>query len=118
VEQRQLLCDIRREHPSASVPLILRTLQTDGRLDKGAVSASTVRRLFAEGGLDRIPMRDGTGAKTRLRWQAERPGALWQGDVCYGPAILVGGVSKPPLGPNRWRVSRDSSSSGSLRWRL
>lgn len=35
VEQRQLLCDIRREHPSASVALILRTLETDGRLDKG-----------------------------------------------------------------------------------
>ena len=95
VEQRQLLCDIRREHSSASVPLILRTLETDGRLDKGAVSASTVRRLFTESGLDRIPLRDGTGAKTRLRWQAERPGALWQGDVCYGPAISLGGASKP-----------------------
>src|SRR5918912_3233098 len=95
VEQRQLLCDIRREHPSASVPLILRTLEADGRLDKGAVSASTVRRLFAEGGLDRIPLRDGAGPKTRLRWEAERPGAVWQGDVCYGPAISIGGVSKP-----------------------
>jgi transposase InsO family protein len=95
VEQRQLLCDIRREHPSASVPLILRTLEADGRLDKGAVSASTVRRLFAESGLDRIPLRDGGGQKTRLRWEAERPGALWHGDVCYGAAISIGGASKP-----------------------
>jgi len=95
VEQRQLLCDIRREHPSASVPLILRTLETDGRLDKGAVSASTVRRLFADSGLDRIPLRDGGGQKTRLRWEAERPGALWHGDICYGAAISIGGSSKP-----------------------
>ncbi|HEY8926476.1 MAG TPA: DDE-type integrase/transposase/recombinase [Polyangia bacterium] len=93
--QRQLLCDIRREHPSASVPLILRTLEGDGRLAKGTVSASTVRRLYVELGLDRIPMRDGAGAKTRLRWQAERPGALWHGDVCHGAAILVAGTSRP-----------------------
>ncbi|MCA9623505.1 MAG: helix-turn-helix domain-containing protein, partial [Myxococcales bacterium] len=33
--QRKLLLDIRREHRSASVPLILRTLHLDGRLDKG-----------------------------------------------------------------------------------
>jgi putative transposase len=31
-EQRTLLLDIRREHPTASVPLILRTLVADGRL--------------------------------------------------------------------------------------
>jgi putative transposase len=94
-EQRQLLCDIRREHPSASVPLILRTLEGDGRLAKDAVSASTVRRLFVEQGLDRIPLRDGKGPKTRLRWQAERPGALWHGDVCHAAAITVSGASKP-----------------------
>jgi putative transposase len=32
-EVRQLLLDIRREHPNASVPLILRTLTADGRMD-------------------------------------------------------------------------------------
>ena len=41
-EQRELVCDIRREHPSASVPLILRTLVADGRLEKGAVSQAGV----------------------------------------------------------------------------
>jgi hypothetical protein len=40
-------------------------------------------------------MRDGKGPKTRLRWEAERPGALWHGDVCYGPAISVDGKSMP-----------------------
>jgi transposase InsO family protein len=93
-EQRQLLCEIRREHPSASVPLILRTLVADGRLAPGAISAATVARLYREQGLDRVSYRAGD-AHTRLRWQAERPGALWHGDVCHGPALLVDGRSRP-----------------------
>lgn len=93
--QRHLLLDIRREHPSASVPLILRTLVADGRLQEGDVSDSTVRRLYVEHGLDRRPSRDAQGAHTRLRWQAERPGALWHGDVCHGPSLLIEGLPKP-----------------------
>lgn len=94
-EQRQLLLDIRRENPGASVPVILRTLTLDGRLDASAISAATVRRLYAEQGLDRVAMRDGAGSHTRLRWQAERPGALWHGDVCHGPALVIGSRSMP-----------------------
>ena len=94
-EQRQLLCDIRREHPSASVPLILRTLVADGRVEEKSVSATTVRRLFAELGLDRIGLRDGAGTHTRLRWEAERPGALWHGDVCHGPSLTIDGKVRP-----------------------
>ncbi|RXM21811.1 helix-turn-helix domain-containing protein, partial [Citrobacter sp. AAK_AS5] len=55
-ELRQLLLDVRRENRAASVPLILRTLITDGRLDRNAVSTATVRRLYAEHGLDRVAM--------------------------------------------------------------
>ncbi|WP_438015641.1 DDE-type integrase/transposase/recombinase [Sorangium sp. So ce315] len=87
---RKLLCDIRREHPDASVPLILRTLRADGRLS-ATVSASTVRRLFRQEGLDKIPQRDGKGPTTRLKWQAERPDALWHGDVCHGPTLHLDG---------------------------
>jgi putative transposase len=94
-EQRQLLLDIRREHRSASVPLILRTLVADGRLEAGAVSPATVRRLYVEHGLDRVPMREGGGQKTRLRWEAEAPGALWHADVCHGPALTIDGVTRP-----------------------
>ena len=75
-EQRKLLIDIRREFPSATVPLILRTLISDGRIDAGAISVSGVQRLYRQHGLDRIPLRDGSSPKTRLRWEAERPGAL------------------------------------------
>lgn len=94
-ELRQLLCDIRREHPSASSKLIVRTLVADGRMDTGATSVTTVRRLFRDAGLDRVAPRDERGAKTRLRWQAERPMALWHGDVCYGPALSINGKSRP-----------------------
>lgn len=94
-EQRTLLLDIRKEHPSASVPLILSTLVGDGRLDAGAVSAATVRRLYLEHGLDCTALRQGGQGHTRLRWQAERPGALWHGDVCHGSPIVLGGKSQP-----------------------
>lgn len=94
-EQRELLLDIRREHRAASVPLILHTLVAEGRLEKGTVSAATLRRLYVENGLDRIAARDGAGPKTRLRWQAEHPGALWHSDVCHGPSLLIGKEYKP-----------------------
>jgi transposase InsO family protein len=93
-EQRELLLDIRREHRNASVPLILRTLQLDGRLDKAAVSAQTVRRLYLDHGLDRIPLRDGSSPKVRLRWQADRPGALWHADVMHGKSFVQDGKRK------------------------
>jgi len=93
-EQRTLLCDIRREHPNASASLILRTLVADGRLEKDAVSAHTVRRFFVDEGLDRVPLRDAVSSKTRLRWQADRPGALWHADVCYGPNLVIDGQSR------------------------
>jgi transposase InsO family protein len=94
-EQRQLLCDIRREYPGASATLMVRTLVADGRLQKGAVSATTVRRLLAEAGLDRLSQRASDGGHTRLRWEAARPGALWHGDVCHGLALRIDGKSRP-----------------------
>jgi putative transposase len=93
-ELRELLCDIRREHPSVSVKLILRTLRADGRVGP-EVTACTVRRMFAERGLTRTAAADGDGSKTRLRWQAECPGALWHGDVCHGPTLTLDGKRTP-----------------------
>lgn len=89
-ELRALLLDIRREFPAASVPLILRTLLVDGRLDKGVVTASTLRRLYRQEGLTRRAATEDTGQRTRLRWQTTRPDALWHGDVCHGPTLVVG----------------------------
>ncbi|HVV82239.1 MAG TPA: DDE-type integrase/transposase/recombinase [Kofleriaceae bacterium] len=91
-EQRALVLDIRREHPTASAPLIIRTLVADGRLKKHAVSTTTVQRLFRQAGLPLGVRPDG---HTRLRWQAEHPGALWHGDVCHGPSLRVGQSTRP-----------------------
>jgi putative transposase len=92
--QRDLLLAIRREHPSTSAALILRTLELDGRLAKNAVSLSTLRRLYIEHGLDRASARSSDG-RVRLRWQADRTDALWHADVCHGPAMKIAGRTVP-----------------------
>jgi len=94
-ELRELICDIRREYPSASARLIVRTLEADGRLEPGVIKPGTVRKLLRQEGLDRVAVRDGTDTKTRLRWQAAEPDALWHADVCHGPSLRVGGVRTP-----------------------
>ena len=94
-QQRELLCDIRREHPRASAALILRTLVLDGRLAKDELHESTLRRFYAEQKLCAADLCAPTKGKQRLRWQAERPNALWHGDVCHGPALMLAGVPRP-----------------------
>jgi len=94
-ELRTMLLDIRREHPHTSAALILRTLVATGRMEKSALSTTTLRRLYAETGLDRLALRDGASPKTRLRWQAERPMALVHGDVCYGSSLRIDGQVRP-----------------------
>ena len=91
---RTLLCDIRRERPDVSVPLIVRTLRAEGRIGS-EVRVCTVRRMYAEKGLSRVAAADGKGEKARLRWQAARPGALWHGDVCHGPTLTLDGRRTP-----------------------
>jgi transposase InsO family protein len=94
-ELRELLLDIRREQPAASVPTILLELQLAGRLAKDTVTAATVRRLFREHGLDRVSLKHaaqvGERGRLRLRWEAEAPGLLWHSDVCHGLRISIGG---------------------------
>jgi transposase InsO family protein len=77
-----------------SVPLVLRSLRADGRIGP-EVTACTVRRMLAERGLARTVDVAAVGGKARLRWQAERPGALWHGDVCHGPTLMLEGRRVP-----------------------
>jgi len=94
-ELRQLMCDIRIEHPNASASLIVQTLEADGRLSPNTIKPSTVRKLLRQQGLDRLAVRDGAGATMRLRWQAAVPDALWHGDVCHGPTLQLSSVRTP-----------------------
>jgi len=91
---RELLCDIRREHPEVSTTLILRTLRAEGRIGP-EVTECTVRRMYAEKGLCRNVAADGKSSQARLRWQAARAGALWHGDVCHGPTLTLDGRRTP-----------------------
>lgn len=93
-EQRELILAIRREYPSASVPLILRTLESEGRIEQGQVKPAAVRRLLAEHGLDRRTLAR-LGKHERRRWQADRAGRLWHADVCHGPSLVVNGRKTP-----------------------
>jgi transposase InsO family protein len=96
-EQRTLLLAIRREHPRIANTVILRTLETDGRIERSAISDSTLRRFYAEHGLDRVTLRRHTLGHTaeRLRWQAARAHQVWHADVMHGPALLVDGRAVP-----------------------
>ena len=95
-EQRKLLSDVRTENPHASVALILRTLEIEGRVTKGDVSESTVRRFYKEQGLCRANARQPGESRQRLRWEAAYPGALFHADVChYMPGVVIDGVRKP-----------------------
>ena len=97
-EQRELIIDIRREHRGASVPLILETLEAEGRLERGVVKQATVRRLLVEHKLGRRTRgHHMVDERERRRWQVERPGQLWHGDVCHGPALVDAAGEKTPL---------------------
>ncbi len=93
-ELRELLCDIRREHPDVSVTMIVRTLRADGRAGT-ELTECTVRRMLAAAGLTRRAVADAPSGRTRLRWEAARPGALWHGDVCHGPTLILAGKRTP-----------------------
>jgi len=94
-EQRQLLVQIREQHPGASAELIVSTLEHDGRLTAGTVSPNTVRRLFRLNGLDKKSARAAERGSIRRRWQAACVNDLWHADVCHGPALTIDGHSVP-----------------------
>lgn len=90
--QRDLLLEIRREHPGVPASVILDTLTSDGRLTKGEVSVQTLRRLYRRHGLSRTSKaRANRPAGERRRWEASAVGELWHADVCHGRAITVDG---------------------------
>jgi transposase InsO family protein len=92
--ERELLLAVRRDHPRVSASLILRTLETTGKLRPGILSRQTLRRLYRSEGLDRQTLKQ-HDAQPRRRWEAQAPNALWHTDVCHGPALTAGKRSVP-----------------------
>ena len=93
VSTRDLLLQIRRDHPRVSTALILRTLERDGRLPRGRISQQTLRRLYAAHGLDRQHVE--ATEQPRRRWEVAAPNLLWHTDVCHGPGLRIDGRSSP-----------------------
>lgn len=94
-EQQELVLAIRREYPRASAEVILETLVAEGRVNAGLIGPGTLRRLFKEKGLDHVACAAAADPHARLRWEADHPGALWQGDVCHGPTLHGDGRAIP-----------------------
>lgn len=80
--QKATLLDMRREHPSAPVDVILSEAVRNGVLADGQVSESTVRRLYRAHDLVRRPA-NRRQRRHRLRWDSGQVCAVWQMDVCH-----------------------------------
>lgn len=90
--QRELLLEIRRQHPAAPASVILDTLVADGRFGEGEISAQTLRRFFRSHALSRTT-RSKANRPTgeRRRWEASYVGELWHADVCHGKPLRIDG---------------------------
>ena len=95
-EQRDLVLEIRRQHPGVPANVILDTLEGDGRIDPGVITPQTLRRLYRHHDLPRRPKaKAGRPDGERRRWEAPYPGDLWHADVCHGPTLAVDGRRIP-----------------------
>ena len=75
------LIALRTEHPQATTPILIRTLELAGEVAEGSLHASTVRRILRE----RAPRADKGTRRAYRRWEPAGPMALWQGDASPGP---------------------------------
>jgi len=96
--QRDLLLDIRRAHPTASVELIRDEAVRNSVVEEGSLSLSTLRRLFRAHDLSRSSLNRAARRSNRRRWQAHKVGYLWHADVCHVSAPTGQGTTRS------WRV--------------
>jgi putative transposase len=98
VAQQQVLLDMRKAHPTASVELLRSEAIRHGLLQTGSVSLSTLRRLFRAHDLSRASLNRTARRSNRRRWQAARVGDLWHADVCHVSTSTSTGKART------WRV--------------
>jgi transposase InsO family protein len=88
-EVAQMLINLRREFPKASVQSLIRSLRERKLVDPWAkISITTVWRFLKGQGLLEAPQQP---PKDRRRFEAELPNDLWQSDMMYGPSVQVEG---------------------------
>ncbi len=95
-EQRGLVLEIRRQHPSVPANVILATLEDDGRIARELITAQTLRRLYRHHDMARrARAKAGRDDGERRRWEAGFAGDLWHADVCHGPTLKIDGRRVP-----------------------
>jgi transposase InsO family protein len=82
-DARQLLLDMRYEHPTASSDLLLDEAVRNGVVEQGTLSPATLRRLYASAGVSRAAQTRPEAHKARRRWEADRVCKIWHADVCH-----------------------------------
>ncbi len=82
-EAKEVLLDMRREHPHAAADLLLDEAVRHGVVAKDAISIPTLRRLYVRAGLARAPRNRLERRRDRRRWEADRPCRIWHADVCH-----------------------------------
>ena len=86
----ELILRIKSEKPRRSVRRIIRVLERAKKIERGALTKSTVHRLLTVHGASRRPLR-GPGAERRS-FIHEFAGELWVGDALH--------VNRPVIGPD------------------
>lgn len=88
-EVAQLLINLKKEHPKATISGLIRELRERKLIDPWAkVCPTTVYRfLKGQGLLEPVPQ----ALVDRRRFEAEFPNDLWQSDMMYGPMVKVEG---------------------------
>ncbi len=76
------LVAMRTEHPWASVPVLIRTLELQKEVPAGTLCPSTVRRLLRQRAPQAVLEK-----RAYRRWEPEGSMAMWQGDASPGPYL-------------------------------
>lgn len=87
---------LRRELPSRSIPTIIEILEMEGKAEKGFLKRTTLQDALQREGYSSSMMkiyRDPTYGSQRF--QRLHRNDLWQGDIKYGPALKINGLSSP-----------------------
>ena len=84
--------ELRKELPSRSVPTIIRILELEGKAEPGFLKRSTLQDALARKGYSSSMMRiyQDKGYASQ-RFQRVHRMDLWQGDIKYGPVLIVNG---------------------------
>ena len=84
---------LRREQPNRSIPTIIQILELEGKVEPGFLKRTTLQDALARAGYSASMMKlyQDNGYASQ-RFQRTHRHDLWQGDIKYGPTLLIGGV--------------------------